>query len=753
MDIFKLEALNKAALSLSRMVFVGSSVVLTSNALADETLEEIVVTAQKREQNAQDVPMNINTLVNETLDNLNIKDFADYVLQLPSVSSLQRRPGMGQIFMRGISDGGNANQSGQGPSVAIYLDEAPVTAIGDNLDIHIYDIDRIEVLNGPQGTLFGASAQAGNLRIITNKPDGEFDAGANLSFSSTDGGSTSNLIEGFINIPLSDNAALRIVGFSDDEGGYIDAVADSITYPLSGITRTNEGYVKSDYNEALTQGYRAALRIDLNDSWTIDANVIGQETETDGIWDHDPTRLGNYKVGRFFEDSQDDDWTKFAATVSGDLGFADLTFTTSSLERDFQVFNDYSHYSVSGYVEGYYTCYTYYFGDCVDPSIQYENYTVQDVETSELRLASKNNAKLNWILGTFYSETDTSFNSQWHIPPIHPDAKVPTTKDLYYQTDQVRADEETAYFGEIYYQATDRLLMTFGHRKFENETSLKGFSGTVWWPSSLYGSLTRPDNVNSTFKGDDSINKINLSYDINDDTLVYVTFSEGYRPGGANRTLQIGAFFDPDYLENREIGFKHTSSDGRFRFNGVSYQMDWDDIQLSWFDPAISLLTLVDNVGKAESNGFDFDVTYLMTDKWKASLGYAINDATLLEDYYLRGTLSASAGQDLPFAPDKKYTLNITYDYSDTSYGQINYVKTAGMWSDIMMDTRQRQAPYGILNASWTLEREDFTVQFFGDNLTNEIAELFKNIEDIQPLITVNRPRTLGVKFAWKLKK
>ncbi|MBC8221398.1 MAG: TonB-dependent receptor [SAR86 cluster bacterium] len=753
MDIFRLEALNKAALSASRVAFVGSSVLFATSATADEQLEEVVVTAQKREQNAQDIPMSISTLVGETLNELNIKDFADYVLQLPSVSSVQRRPGMGQIFMRGISDGGNTNQSLQGPAVAIYLDEAPVTAIGDNLDVHIYDINRIEVLSGPQGTLYGASAQAGNLRIITNKPTDEFDSGANFSLSTTDGGEPSNLVEGFVNIPLSDNAALRIVGFSDNEGGYIDAVSDSITYPLSGITRTNEGYVKSDFNKAMTKGYRAALRIDLSDSWTLDANVMGQQTETDGVWDHEPERLGKYKVGRFFEDSQDDDWTKFSATVTGDIGFADLTFTTSALDRDFEVLSDYSHYSINGYVEGYYTCYTSYFGDCVDPSIQFENDTTQEVTTHELRIASKDNAKLNWILGTFYNKSDLKYNSQWHVPTINPDAAVPTTKDLYYQTDQTRVDEETAHFGELYYQATDKLLLTLGLRKFENETKLKGFVGTIWWPNSLYGSSTRPDNVNSSFKGDDTITKINLSYDINDKTLAYVTISEGYRPGGANRTTQLGATYEADYLENREIGIKHTSSDGKFRLNAASYQMDWDDIQLGWFDPSISPLGLVDNVGKAESNGFELDATYLMTDKLQVSVAYSDNEATLKEDYLLRGAVEARAGQDLPFTPDTKYTLNIYYDHSDTAFGQINYVKTDSMWNDLFYDDRESQDAYGIVNASWTLVRDNKLIQIFAENLTNEAAELFINSEDIQRLTTVNRPRTIGVKFSWKLKK
>ncbi|MBL6822535.1 MAG: TonB-dependent receptor [SAR86 cluster bacterium] len=753
MDIFRLEALNKAALSASRVAFVGSSVLFATSATADQQLEEVVVTAQKREQNAQDIPMSISTLVGETLNELNIKDFADYVLQLPSVSSVQRRPGMGQIFMRGISDGGNTNQSLQGPAVAIYLDEAPVTAIGDNLDVHIYDINRIEVLSGPQGTLYGASAQAGNLRIITNKPTDEFDSGANFSLSTTDGGEPSNLVEGFVNIPLSDNAALRIVGFSDNEGGYIDAVSDSITYPLSGITRTNEGYVKSDFNKAMTKGYRAALRIDLSDSWTLDANVMGQQTETDGVWDHEPERLGKYKVGRFFEDSQDDDWTKFSATITGDIGFADLTFTTSALDRDFEVLSDYSHYSINGSVEGYYTCYTYYFGDCVDPSIQYKNDTTQEVTTHELRIASKDNAKLNWILGTFYNESDLKYNSQWQVPTINPAAAVPTTKDLFFQTDQTRVDEETAHFGELYYQATDKLLLTLGLRKFENETKLKGFVGTYDWPNSLYGSSTRPDNVNSSFKGDDSTKKINLSYDINDKTLAYVTFSEGYRPGGANRTMQLGATYEADFLENREIGIKHTSSDGKFRLNAASYQMDWDDIQLGFFDSSISKLGLVDNVGKAESNGFELDATYLMSDRLQVSVAYSDNEATLKENYSYKGAVEARAGQDLPFTPDTKYTLNIYYDHSDTAFGQINYVKTDSMWNDLFYDDRESQDAYGIVNASWTLVRDNKLIQIFAENLTNEAAELFINSEDIQRLTTVNRPRTIGVKFSWKLKK
>ena len=440
MNIFHFEKVHKAV---TKATVFASSVFMASDVLSqDATVEEVIVTAQKKSENLQNVPISVSTLSAAQLDNLNIKDFADYVLQLPSASATQRRPGQGQIFMRGISDGGNSNQSLQGPAVAIYLDESPVTMIGDNLDVHVYDIERVEALSGPQGTLYGAASQAGNLKIITNKPSGEFDSGVNVSVESTSGGDDSTMVEGFVNIPLSENIAMRFVGFNDDDGGYIDSVSDSITFPLSGITRTNEMFVEDNFNDAVKEGYRAALRVDLNDSWKIDANFMGQETETDGVWDHNPDKLGRYNVSRFYDDTTHDEWDRFSLTVSGDLGFADLTFTTSSLERDFEVLSDYSHYSIDGFVEGYYTCYEYYFGPCVDPSIQFENDTHQEYDTTEIRLASNSDGRFNWIVGAFMTENETAYDSQWHVPAINPDAAVPGSDDLYYQTDQVRYEEE-----------------------------------------------------------------------------------------------------------------------------------------------------------------------------------------------------------------------------------------------------------------------------------------------------------------------
>ena len=755
MNIFHAEKVHDAVVKTTKATAIASAVLVSANTIAqdDMMIEEVIVSAQKKTENLQNVPISVTTLSSDELDSLNIKDFADYVLQLPAASAVQRRPGQGQIFMRGISDGGNNNQSLQGPAVAIYLDESPVTMIGDNLDVHVYDIERVESLTGPQGTLYGAASQAGNLKIITKKPSSEFDSGFNLSAESTRGGDGSTMVEGFVNIPLSQNAALRFVGFNDRDGGFIDSVNDSITYPVSGITRSNEVFVEDNFNDAVKDGYRAALRVDLNENWQIDVNYMGQETSTNGVWDHNPDELGEYNVSRFYDDKTHDEWTRFSATVTGDLGFADLTFTTSSLERDFEVLSDYSHYAIDGYVEGYYTCYTYHFGPCVDPSIQFENDTHQEYDTTEIRLSSKEGEKLNWIIGAFQTENVTDYDSQWHVPAINPDAAVPGSKDLYYQTDQVRAEDESAVFGEIYYQINDKMELTLGHRKFDNETTLKGFVGTIWWPSSLYGSTTRPDNVNSLYDGSDSISKINLSYQVDNNSMIYITRSEGYRPGGANRTTQLGATYDADFLTSTEFGFKSISMDGRLRLNAAMYQMDWDDIQLGWFDSSISLLGLVDNIGKANSNGYEIDAKYILSDTVSVALGYASNEAVLKEDYVLRGVVEAKDGQDLPFTPDTKYNVTINVDTGESSSLQFNYVFVDEMWNDLFYSDREMQDSYGIANLSFTTQVGDnSTMQIYMDNIFDEVAQLYINSEDIQKLTTVNRPTTVGVKFSWKYK-
>ena len=190
--------------------------------------------------------------------------------------------------------------------------------------------------------------------------------------------------------------------------------------------------------------------------------------------------------------------------------------------------------------------------------------------------------------------------------------------------------------------------------------------------------------------------------------------------------------------------------DGRMRLNAALYQMDWDDIQLGWFDSSISLLGLVDNIGKAESNGAEIDMKYLLSDTVSVAVGYSDNSATLKEDYVLRGAVEARNGQDLPFTPDSKYNITVNVATSDTSNFQINHVFVDEMWNDLFYDDREMQDSYAITSLSFTTDFGDNgSLQFYIDNLFDEVAELYINSEDIQRLTTVNRPMSFGLKYTW----
>src|SRR5262245_6855345 len=200
---------------------------------APNVVEEVIVTAQKRSENLQKVPMSVQALGTQKLEQLQVADFQDFAKFLPSVAYQTAAPGFDQIYMRGVSAGGRGNHSGSLPTVGVYLDEQPVTTIQGPLDIHVYDIARVEVLAGPQGTLFGASSEAGTLRIITNKPDPTgFKAGYDVEGNMISHGGPGGTVEGFANIPITSNAAVRLVGWVQHDGGYIDNKKGTLTYPL-----------------------------------------------------------------------------------------------------------------------------------------------------------------------------------------------------------------------------------------------------------------------------------------------------------------------------------------------------------------------------------------------------------------------------------------------------------------------------------------------------------------------------------------
>ncbi|MEO7387349.1 MAG: TonB-dependent receptor plug domain-containing protein, partial [Gammaproteobacteria bacterium] len=390
-------------------------------------LDEIIVTAQKREESLQNVPISVQALGTQKLDELKIDKFDDYANFLPSVSFVNIRPGFAQIYMRGVASAGDAdaNHSGSLPLVGTYLDEQPITTIQGALDVHLYDIARVEALAGPQGTLYGASSESGTLKIVTNKPDPSgFAGGYGVEGNFLSGGDSGYLAEGFVNVPLTDSMAIRLVGWARQDAGFIDNVPFQRTFvstsqslpgetnPRTPITTDNAAAVEDNYNKAETYGGRAALRIDLNDNWTVTPSVMAQKQTTDGAFGADRT-LGEYKVGHLYPEDTDDQWLQAALTVEGRVGSFDMVYTASYLDRDVDSNSDYSDYSY-WYDRAYFEDSGYYFsdsfsndnGDPIDFSQYIRATDLYKKYSQELRFSSPQDNRFRTIFGLFWQRQE-----------------------------------------------------------------------------------------------------------------------------------------------------------------------------------------------------------------------------------------------------------------------------------------------------------------------------------------------------------
>ena len=293
------------------------------------TIEEIIVTATKREANMQDVAQSIEVFTTDKLERLGARDMKEYIDALPSVTLVNSVPGRNSVVFRGVSTGSSEYRTDS--TVAVYLDEQPLTTNSQQVDPWLVDIERIEALPGPQGTLFGSSSQSGTLRIIANKPNfdgwsGQMDA----YVAATSEGDPSYDVSGWVNLPPFGNSlAVRAAGFFSHEGGYIDNVLGS---DLAGL-RDNADVVEDDFNVYEVSGGRVSALWDVNDRWSVLFAGIVQNSTTEGSWDSDP-ELGDFKVTKFFDEYREDDWYQVAMTITGDLGFAELSATTASFDRD-----------------------------------------------------------------------------------------------------------------------------------------------------------------------------------------------------------------------------------------------------------------------------------------------------------------------------------------------------------------------------------------------------------------------------------
>ena len=468
---------------------------------------DIIITALKRSDSLQNVPISVQALSTKKLDELNISNFQDYVASLPSVSfqALGGTPGTNVVYMRGVASGGDGNHSGSLPSVGVYLDEQPVTTIGGNLDVHIYDIARIESLSGPQGTLYGASSEAGTIRIITNKPDtsktyGRIDVEGNKVSKGGWGGKA----EGMINLPLSPNIAFRAVGYYVKDAGFIDNVPGTrdfispavaggppavATYPNNtirpdgGISVNNAPFVKKDYNDTEIWGGRAALKVDLDSNWTITPSFLYQDTRSHGSYGFDP-KVGDLEVQHFFPEYRRDRFWQAGLTIEGKVGNWDVTYAAAYLDRKDLQSSDYTDYaeaydnlysSVGGLA--YYFAYWDKNGNNIDPRQRVVGTDHFKKMSQEFRVASPSTDRFRIVAGAFYQRQSNDIHQDYQITGLAPELSVNGWPGTLWLTQQHRVDKDYAMFGEASYDITPTVTFTAGGRAFIYDNTLIGFFG------------------------------------------------------------------------------------------------------------------------------------------------------------------------------------------------------------------------------------------------------------------------------------
>ena len=675
---------------------VASQQEQTTQADQQRDVTEIIVTATKREENLQDVPVSIQAIGTRRLDQLNISNFEDYTKQLPSVSFQTFNPGSTTVYMRGVATGGDGNHSGSFPSVGTYLDEQPVTTIGGTLDIHIYDIARIESLAGPQGTLYGASSQAGTIRIITNKPElgvtaGRVDGEINTVAHGGMGGS----LEGMINLPIGDRIAFRASAFYQHDAGYIDNVFGTRTYLYSGpggdLTFDNSDIVDNNINDLDVYGGRAALKIDLDDTWTVTPSFLYQKLTNDGVFFADEDQ-DDLEVQRFRDEVNKDRFWQAALTIEGKIFNFDVTYAGAYLDRPTYSTADYTDYTDA--YEAYYIGEgsslldaLYYFdnaGNVIDPRQYIIGRNHFKKMSHEVRVASPADQPFRVLVGAFFQRQSNDIFQDYRVDNLATDLSVNGHPGTLWLTKQERIDKDYALFGEATFDITPQITLTGGGRLFRYNNSLFGFAGFGRNPNydptdpnspppNVVGSSGTgvaecftadgllvetggtggfaPGSISGIpctnvgifedgrvkpkrTKGSGFTHRLNGQYKPNDDMMFYATWSRGFRPGGINRRANLPEY-DPDYLTNYELGWK--TSFGPWRWNGAVYRQVWKKFQFSFLGE--NSLTVIQNGRDARINGIESDVSYVRG-------GLSLNAAAAYTDAKTKGNICSFAEGD-----------------------------------------------------------------------------------------------------------
>jgi outer membrane receptor protein involved in Fe transport len=716
-------------------------------------------------------------------------------------------PGRNSVVFRGVSTG--TQEFYTESQVAIYFDETPLTFNSQQLWPEMVDMERIESLPGPQGTLFGSASQTGTLRMISNKPNHDGVSGqAFVSFMGTKGGDPGYTINGHVNIPLIENTlAMRLVAYHRDEGGWIDNIYGKTYVPIDpGFVSPddNEAIVEDDQNTYKLSGGRISVLWDINEDWQTIVGGVYQEDDNQGHWGWDPY-LGENKVTRFFKDYRQDEWWIASLLITGDLGFATLTSSTTYLERDINYEWDNANYeqgkdATSGQ---YYALYNsnYTWGTTF-------NFQPQDRFSQEIRLTSQGDSKFQWMIGGFYED----IYNEWYYGSSNPD--FPETTAFYYSnnlrwwynyyadyydfyveyplpetnvgySEHLKNDvTQLAIFGEISYALTDRWSVTGGARWFEFEldawTRYQFPEGIPAWNAELGMFDWKLDSTTmSTSKNSDTVYKLSTTYNISDDKMVYALFSQGFRPGGLNsqraaNTGQIPLEYSPDFLDNYEIGIKSDWLDGRLRVNVTAFLMKWEDYQQTEFELGGTWWIQGNiNGNEVEQKGIELDTTWRATDNLVLTATLFFGDSEATEDFTFPSGDVLKKGDELANSPKQRYHFAVDYTLPwqpfggqlwtrfDYSYGSQNWENIAASynksWNELLPSWHRANLQVGLnLPSDWEIT---FVVNnLFDDEIVSQIYSGSNDESDFfgdprwRDMPVTQRPRSMGfnVRKHWR---
>ncbi len=701
---------------------------------SDMTFEEIVVTSRKRSESMMDIPMSINVVSEGLIEKMGASNYTDLLASVPSLTAYQNGPGRTRLVIRGVantSSGANDNDTQNQETVGIYLDEIPISTGALNPELGLFDLERVEVLRGPQGTLYGAGSMTGTIRLVSKKPNlREFEGKVDASLSTINKGSENYDVKALVNIPVvEDRFALRTSAYYEKNGGYIDNV-------LTG---------EKDINHGRAVGARVSARLQLSEAFTADFSFFHHDYSDNGRpedLDHTPLFSRDYPSN----DGYDDEMQIYNLTLNYDLGWGEIVSSTSYFDR--KVVNRRSLDLLF---------------ETLPPQIvphELIDTTDTDVFVQEIRLASQTESPLQWTVGAYLDKKDVLYLNTFPVPGadaiLGDSSNFGAPKDhLYYGYDDLEV-KTYALFGEAYY-TWDKFTFTAGLRYFNWKQDIEFYQSGLF--NGGANSDVRPQNTV------DGVNpKFNISYQINDDNLVYVQMAKGFRYGGINGAIPEAVcadelaqvereggdtrFFNPDKTWNYEIGSKNTLADGRVTLNASYFHIKWQDMQTSrGFECGFGFK---ENVGEATSQGIELELNARVTENLSLYLGGTYINSELAQDV---PNLGAEEGDKAPFVPE--FAFNTSADYvrplTDTMDGfiwaNVQYVgERNSHFSDDDANFRAMDG-YFVSNLRVGTRWDNLELSVFANNLFDGrgvIRAMRRPPFDPDATIKVE-PRTIGV--------